>query len=191
MGAGLKRLFNTDAVHNADRVLRLGGTVNWPSPKKIGPEYGYIPELTTLRLVPDAPRYCIETLIRLGVTDSSGAGHDHFSDYADNSNKKGRTDDAIINLLAATRSAKSWHNSMRDAVASMIGRGWSDLQITLTCAQYCKGGADDPDLAELIQGGREKWGKPDGIDNGDGDGDAATQSQGRRRARRQSGASGF
>jgi putative DNA primase/helicase len=167
MGAALKRLFGTDAVHNADRVLRLAGTVNWPSPTKMGPKYGYVPELTTLRLVPDSPRYSIETLIALGATASNGTGQDHSSDYSDSANKKGRTDEEIISLLEATRNAKSWHNSMRDAVASMIGRVWSDLQIRLACAQYCKGGADDPDLTVLIQGARNKWDKPDVDDDGD------------------------
>src|ERR1700722_3794067 len=67
MGAGLKKLLGTDDVGNADRVMRLAGTVNWPSPKKIGPEYGYVAELTTLRLVPDSPSYSIETLSGLGA----------------------------------------------------------------------------------------------------------------------------
>jgi hypothetical protein len=171
MGAGLKKLFGTDAVHNADRVLRLAGTVNWPSPKKMGPDYGYIPELTTLRLVPDSPRYSIETLIGLGATGSHNAGPDHFSDFASGNGRPRREDDEILALLEASRAAKNWHNSIRDAVASMIGRGWSDLQIKLTCAQYCSGGANDPDLAVLIGGGREKWEKPD--ENDDGNADAA------------------
>ncbi len=166
MGAGLKKLLGTDDVGNADRVMRLAGTVNYPSPKKMGPEYGYVPELTTLRLASDSPSYSIETLSALGATDSSRTGHDHFSDYAGTSDKKGRTDDEIVDLLEATRNAKSWHNSMLLAVASMIGRSWSDLQIKLTCAQYCNGGADDPDLAELIQGGRAKWDEPDGDEEG-------------------------
>jgi hypothetical protein len=107
MGAGLKKLFGTDAVYNADRVLRLAGTVNWPSPKKMGPEYGYIPEVTTLRLVPDSPRYSTEKLIGLGATGSSGAGSDHFTDY---SGKKGRTDNDIISCwrrLATPRTGTS------------------------------------------------------------------------------------
>jgi hypothetical protein len=43
----------------------------------------------------------------------------------------------------------------------MLGRGWSDLQIRLACASYCDGGASDPDLDELINGGRKKWDIPD------------------------------
>ena len=183
MGAGLKRLFGTDAVHNADRVLRLGGTVNWPSPKKMGPEYGYVPELTTLQLVRDSPRYSIERLIKLGGTTGSGAGLDFNN--TDIPNKKGRTDDEIINLLEATRNTKSWHNSMLLAVASMIGKGWTDLQIKLTCAQYCKDGADDYDLAVLIEGGREKWTIPDGDDEDDGDAEQPDQKEGDERVANQ------
>ncbi|MGZ3348712.1 MAG: hypothetical protein ACXU89_07180 [Xanthobacteraceae bacterium] len=177
MGAGLKNLLGTDDVGNADRVMRLAGTINWPSPKKMGPEYGYVAELTTVRALSESPRYKIETLIGLGVTESRDAGHDHFSDHADTSHKKGRTDDEIISLLESTRNAKSWHISMLLAVASMVGKGWSDLQIRLACAGYCKGGADDPDLVVLIEGGREKWDKPDDDDgdrDGDGDGDGDT-----------------
>ena len=171
MGAGLKKLFSTDAVHNADRVLRLAGTVNWPSPRKTGPEYGYVPELTTLCLVPNSPRYSIEAFIGLSKTTGNGTDQVRFSDGTDGANKKGRSDDEIMALLEASRTVKGWHNSIRDVVASMIGKGWSDLQIKLACASYCIGGADDPDLIQLIQGGRKKWDKPDG-DDGDDDGDA-------------------
>jgi putative DNA primase/helicase len=160
MGAGLKKLFNTDAVHNADRVLRLAGTVNWPSPKKMEPEYGYVPELTTLRLAPDSPRYSIATLIGFGIANGGGADRDPI-DSANSTGKAPRGDDEIQALLEATRQPRNWHTAMRNVVASMIGRGWSDLQIRLVCAQYCDGGADDPDLETLLRGGRDKWNKPD------------------------------
>jgi hypothetical protein len=172
MGTGLKGLLGTDAVHNADRVLRLAGTVNWPSPKKMGPEYGYVAELTTLQVLSDSPRYAIEKLIGLGATDGGGADHDRFSEFASTPNKNSRTDAEITDLLEATRNAKSWHISMLLAVASMIGRGWSDLQIKSACAQYSKDGANDPELAVLIQGGRDKWDKPEGGEDDD-DGDPA------------------
>ena len=77
-----------------------------------------------------------------------------------------RTGDEIIDLLEASRSLgpdgkKRWHNSIRNAIASMIGRNWSDLQIRLACAPYCTGGADDPDLDPLITGGRRKFNHPE------------------------------
>ena len=67
-----------------------------------------------------------------------------------------------MTLLEASRMPGKWHNSVRDAIATMIGRGWSDLQIRLACAPYCKGGTNDPDLDDLINRARAKWNKPDG-----------------------------
>jgi len=49
---------------------------------------------------------------------------------------------------------------MRSAIATMVGRGWSDAAIRLACAPYCNGGAGDPDLTPLIDGARNKWDKP-------------------------------
>jgi predicted P-loop ATPase len=44
--AALKNLLGSDDVQNPDRVLRLAGTVSYPSPKKL--ERGYVTELTSL-----------------------------------------------------------------------------------------------------------------------------------------------
>jgi len=72
----------------------------------------------------------------------------------------GRTDDELLEKLEASRSPGKWHNSIRDAIATMIGRGWSDPAIKLACAPYCQGGANDPDLVPLIDGARGRWNKP-------------------------------
>jgi hypothetical protein len=49
--ASLKALLDSDDVWNPDRIMRLAGTVSYPSPKKAK---GYIPELTTLHANNDA-----------------------------------------------------------------------------------------------------------------------------------------
>ena len=74
--------------------------------------------------------------------------------------KPGRTDDELKALLEATRVEGQWHNAMLRAIASMIGRGWSDSAIKLACAPYCTGDYKDVDLLPMIKGGREKWHKP-------------------------------
>jgi hypothetical protein len=159
MGAGLKNLLGTDNVHNADRVMRIAGTINWPTPDKVS--RGYIPELTKLRLAPEASEYSIEYLSGLGAdarhqkTPFEQAGED-AGNY-----ESGRTNDEIIELLELTRTAKNWHNSMRGAIASMLGYDWSNLAIKLACAKYCKNGIDDKDLDGFIDEARVKWDKPD------------------------------
>jgi hypothetical protein len=53
VNAALKTLFSSDAVQNPDRVMRLAGTINYPKKDKLA--RGYVPELVTLYLRPDAP----------------------------------------------------------------------------------------------------------------------------------------
>ena len=130
--------------------MRLAGTISYPSRKK--QERGYVDELVTLRVGQDAQPHPIERILGLAApsaTQKNGLGFD-----------LPRSDDDITALLEKTRTSGNWHNSMRDAVASMIGRGWADLAIRHTCGPYCEGGPSDPDLAPMIEKAREKWNKP-------------------------------
>ena len=147
--AALKTLFGSDAVQNPDRLMRLAGTVNYPTKDKL--ERGYVAEPVTLHVREDAPSYTVEQLTSLAGKPSGTSGSD---------SKSGRTDAELKALLEASRVKGQWHNSMRDAIATMIGRGWPDTAIKLACAPYCQGGADDPDLVPMIEGARKKWNKP-------------------------------
>ena len=78
----------------------------------------------------------------------------------------GRSEDDIARLLKSSRrkgpgGEGQWHNAMLQAVASMLGKGWTDAQIYAACQDYCDGGWGDKDIAELISSGREKWKTPD------------------------------
>lgn len=78
----------------------------------------------------------------------------------------GRNETEIEGLLKASRKVnkhgeRQWHNAMLSAIASMIGKGWTDAQIYTACQDYCDGGWGDDDIAELIRSGREKWQTPD------------------------------
>jgi hypothetical protein len=171
MNTALKDVLGSDSVQDASRVMRLAGTINYPSPKKAAG--GYVPELVTLRLMPESPRYSVGALTSLTGAEGTVVP-EHFGDHAFDTGNTRRDDDEIEALLKASRIG-NWHNNIRNAVASMIGRRWSDMQIRLACAQYCTGGADDADLAVLIEGGRKKWDKPEGDDGDDADdGDEGT-----------------
>ena len=148
----LKTLLGSDDVESPVHLMRLAGTVSYPTPKKR--ERGYVPELVTLHNREDAPTYTVEHLIGLAGNTGKSSGAFGFD------TKAGRTDDEIVELLKRSRVKGEWHNAIRNAIATMIGRGWGDLAIKLACAPYCRGGADDPDLVQLIEGAREKWNKP-------------------------------
>jgi Virulence-associated protein E len=155
INTALMKVFGSDAVQNASRVMRLAGTINYPSPKKAADD-GYVPELVTLRLLPDSPSYKIDALIALDP--NAGDSSNHFSSL---DGRPRRNDDELQRLLETSREPKKWHNSVRDAVASLVGRGWNDLQIRLAVAQYCKTGAEDTDLTVFIDTARKKWQAPD------------------------------
>ena len=63
----------------------------------------------------------------------------------------GRTNDELIALLEASRTP---------GIASIIGRGWTDIAIRLACAPYCAGEYKDVELGPMIEGARKKFKKP-------------------------------
>jgi hypothetical protein len=123
-------------------------------------------ELVTLHRH-DAPIYHASKLI--GLAPGAAVESNVFILYGlSQTLGRGRSDDDLLALLASVNTGKTsatkWHEPMLGATGIMIGRGWSDFQIKLTCAPHCVGGFDDPDLADLIDGARKKWDKPDGGD---------------------------
>jgi hypothetical protein len=164
--ASLKALLGSDDVQNPDRVLRLAGTVSYPSPKKR--LRGYVDELTTLAINKSARAFKVEELIALTAAPGQASNDNDgvapgFGDQASAASmgfKFAREDAAIVELLKASR-VENWHNNMRNAVASMIGRGMSDSMIKIACAAYCEGETQDADLKLLIDTGRKKFDKPD------------------------------
>jgi hypothetical protein len=155
----LQELLGSDNVQNPSRVMRLAGTISYPPPKK--QERGYVVELVTFLFEREPHRYTADQLATLaGATTAPGAQQKEGPD-----SRKSRSDDELYALLEASRIKGQWHNSMRSAIASMVGRGWGDTQIRLACAAYCDRGVNDPDLETLIHGARAKWNKPDTEDS--------------------------
>ena len=69
----------------------------------MGPECGYVAQLTKLRLVLEASKYTIEHLSGLGTANDEADDNPFSRAGADNVNyKSGRTDDDIMELLEAT-----------------------------------------------------------------------------------------
>lgn len=148
---GLQRLTGADAVSNASRLLRLAGTVSHPSEKKC--ERGYVTESVTVDAMPGRSVSAERLHTLQGASKSVPVANEQPSE-------RGRTDNDLDTLLASI-GPDNWHNPVRDAVASMAGRGWSDWQIRKILAPYCNGGADDPDLLKLLEGARHKYRLPD------------------------------
>jgi hypothetical protein len=170
----LRDLFGSDDVTDAIRIMRLGGCINYPTAKKR--ERGYVAELATAKIAQQPREYSIEELIALRPTQLQQNNRSDFSSTLRQSSlgfKFAKSDDDIWNLLQKSRTPGHWHNSIRDAIATMVGRGWSDVAIRFSCAPYCVIGKDDPDLDKLIDGARNKWDKP----NPDDDNSGSTSAQ--------------
>jgi hypothetical protein len=174
----LHELLGGDPVHSPDHLMRLAGTVNYPAPKKL--PRGRFVELTTLKLRRKTPAYAIERLAgvnnpptgldgattRANKTSGNGRVPDHFAELLrehrrDGVGRVGRDDEEILALLEASRIQGKWHNSVRAAIASLVGRGLDESTIRMICAPYCTGGANDPDLDDLIVRGLYKFAPED------------------------------
>jgi hypothetical protein len=152
----LRDLFDSDDVQNCDRVLRIAGTINYPSPAKVA--LGYATELTSLLTKRDPARYTAAALYAL--RQASAAERCPFLAYAEqHRGGRGKSDDELLALLEATRAANNWHNNMRAATASMVGKGWPEKAIMFACAAYAKGGIDDKDVQKLVNDAVAKFGK--------------------------------
>jgi hypothetical protein len=152
-----------DPVHDASRVMRLAGTVSYPPAKKL--ERGYVVEAVKIRLHQKPREHDASAFVKL---NPAGSGASHGTRKSGLGFDIPRDDEELSLLLGASRVPGNWHKSMRSAIATMIGRGWSDSAIRLACAAYCDGGARDPDLVPLISGARGKWDKPNPEDGAQG-----------------------
>jgi len=149
----LKTWLGGDDVQGMQSLMRLAGTVAFPTKDKLA--RGYISEIVRLRFA-DVPAYTVEHLTTLAGTAAGNTSHTFGF-----STKCGRSDDELEARLEASRAPLKWHNNIRAAIATMIGRGWCDDAIRFTLKPYCKDGYGDHDLDDLIDRGRAKWNKPD------------------------------
>lgn len=153
INTALRDLFGSDDVTDPIRVMRLAGCVNTPTIKKS--ERGYVTEVVTVRLAPG--EYSADELIKLR---GPAAGEKDSASASDGERKPRRSDDELFRLLEASRIPGKWWVPMRDATASMVGRGWSDDAIRTVCGPYCWNGHDDPDLTTHIDTARKRWDRP-------------------------------
>ncbi|MET4207714.1 AAA family ATPase [Bradyrhizobium sp. LA2.1] len=162
----LRDLFQSDDVQNCDRLVRIGGTINYPNEAKRA--RGYVTELTTVYIDPNAPSYTVEALCALrpaySSTHRAQTNEGPFAEFGRADGRR-RGMDKVRELLASACPGH-WHIPVRDAVAVMVGLQLSDAVIKMICARYCSGGYDDVDLAKLIETAREKFDKPDFGDAG-------------------------
>ena len=163
--AGIAAYFKGDLVIDPRRIMRLAGTLSYPTAKK--EERGYVPELVTFRDTWDGEsRDAVDT----AAMHSAYAPHKPQSDaHSPSSPGLGLpgANHSSQALMDAIRAGDNWHNNIVSLVAHWIGRGWTDQEILLSSLAFTEAGYTHQqtmdEVAKAIKGGRDKWGKPDPV----------------------------
>jgi len=159
---GMADFFGSDRVIDPRRIMRLAGTVSYPSPKKI--ERGYVAELVTIRTEYDderAPCGAVELYNAFPVLMSgeSGVGGAVGNGLNLATYKNVPVDELTTSIMDGEG---EWHNKMIRVVAHWVSRGLTDSEIILMARNFTQPGYTDSDtereVLKATQGARAKWG---------------------------------
>lgn len=161
------------SVTNPTRLMRLPGTIAWPS------KPGRVPEMTQLIVPAGRPQaYSIEFLTRSlpqAPSPAEAAPPAAPAPFAPSSILPGLN--TARGLMERIKAGDQWHNNMVRLVAHWIGRGWSNAEILAAAEGFTLPGytvaQTQAEVAKAIEGGRRKWGVPDQQHEVTGDGPAA------------------
>ena len=152
LGGAQVALGGDAAVVDPARLLRLGGSVAWPT------KPGRVAELTRVLLFRNRPAYGVPRLAAAFPATKPAAepgldiGAEHQGVDVDE-------------LIAAALAGERWHDNVLRLVGHWVSRGWSDAEILLQAAALTLAGyrpeKTRAELATMIAGARERWNKPD------------------------------
>lgn len=134
-----------DMVIDPPRIMRLGGTVNYPTQAKLG--RGYKVEITEVRRrwseerPPVDSAALIASLPQVAVVDRGAKGAAMY-DFG-----PGKTD----RLIRAALSDENWHNHVRNLVARLARQGRTDGEILLMAAGLTRPGFTVADTTEELR----------------------------------------
>ena len=144
--AALAAAVGGDNVKDAPRIMRLAGTVSYPSKDKA--TRGYVRELVTISDADPIP-YAAEELDPFLAQFKTTAEPQLLAAPS----TAAPLDDApptVRSLLERSRTQGHWHNSMLRATAALLARGFGEDRVAEICGPFCNGGASDPELQMFI-----------------------------------------
>ena len=153
---GIANYFQGDRVTDPRRVMRLAGTVSYPSPKKAAK--GYIVEPTVLKTEFDGERRDPVNGVKLHAAFARFTTAEKPAPNGSGLNLPGvRNSDALIQKNLA---GDEWHNNIVSLVAQKVSQGWTDTEIKLLCRpmtlpEYTIEDTDR-EVKKAIQGARDK-----------------------------------
>ena len=166
---GLANFFKGDSVIDPRRILRLAGCVNYPTENKR--ERGYITETATMHTIFQGEERDLVDTVALHTTY---AGTPASVTPGSEGSKGGLglpTSGPGVELQKTLDAieAGTWHNAVRDQVASWVALGWSADAIRLSSFAFTQDGYTNEDTARevnvLIQSAINKGYAPDDREN--------------------------
>ena len=176
---GIAKALGGDAVINPSRIMRLAGTVNFPTQDKL--QRGYRTELVTLKtefedereaVTPDeiATAYPVPEVTDT-VTPAMAPGQTTL---------QAMQPTRVHDLLEACRAGDQWHNHMIRLVAHLAGIGRTTAEILAMADHITLPGYSvqqtQAEMVKALQGAREKWALPEPSDAPVEDEEAARES---------------
>lgn len=152
--AAIADTLKTDRVIDAPRIMRIGGTVNWPKPQKVGK--GYVPEITQFKVYEDRPAVTSENMARAFTrADNKASSAQGNGPHIDTGPQPLDRERERIKAL----SGQEWNNAVFRLVGSYVRAGLSDQEITdlilpLTTAGYTHDDTRE-EVADMLRRTRE------------------------------------
>lgn len=162
---GIAHVLGGDAVINPSRIMRLAGTVNFPSQDKVG--RGYKVELTTLltEFADERPPVSPEQIAFAYPPRSEPVANYDAQPVAGQNTLQAMRSTRMGDLLAACRNGDQWHNNMVRLVAHMAAKGRTDAEIlgladNITLAGY-NVEQTRREMTAALRSARSKWDLPE------------------------------
>jgi len=165
---GIAAALKGDAVINPSRIMRLAGTVNWPTQDKIG--RGYKVEVCTFKSqfaderAPVSPEQ-----IAYAYPPPAHSQAEIVQPLEGQNTLQAMRSTRTADLMVACRSGDEWHNNMVRLVAHLAAKGRTDAEILgLASGLTLPGYSVEQTMREMIaalQSARTKWNLPDPQDD--------------------------
>ena len=163
---GLANYFKGDKVIDPRRILRLAGCISYPTKKKVAK--GYVAELVTFHTEFDGEERDLVDTVHM---HNEYAGSPAASVTPGREGSTGRlglpTSSPGVELQKTLEAIQegTWHNAVRDQVASWVALGWPADAIRLSCFAFTQPGYTNEDTAvevnTMIRGAVDKGYAPD------------------------------
>ena len=150
--------FGSDTVHDPARIMRLAGSVSYPTMAKA--ERGYRVEVVQIQVYDDRAPLEHADFLQVFPPSPQPAVVDPAPQSLNLWRASGRSDFDLHDMLEASRKPRQWLNNTRDVIASLVGRGLSDWEVRSIVGPYCDEGPDDDHLTPFLHGARTKWNLP-------------------------------